>query len=47
MDLTAENVALVFGVLFGISEALSLVPWIRSNGVFQIIYNALKRLAGK
>lgn len=45
--LTPENLAIIFGVLFGISEALSGIPAIKANGVFQSIYNVVKSLAGK
>lgn len=38
---------LVFGVAFGISEALSLIPQLKANGVFQLIFGILKTLAGK
>lgn len=37
-----EHSALIFGVLFGISEALSFIPAIAANGVFQSIFNFLK-----
>jgi len=36
--------AIVFGILFAISEGLSMVPAIRANGVFQFIWNILKAL---
>ena len=39
--LIGPNGALYFGVLFAISEALSLIPAIKANGVFQAIYNGL------
>jgi TctA family transporter len=38
------NWALILGVLFGISEALSLIPGVQANGVFQLIVNILKAL---
>ena len=41
------TLALVFGVCFGISEALSLIPAVQSNGVFQLVFGVLKKLAGK
>ena len=46
MSFTAEDLAIVFGVLFGIGEALSLIPRVKSNGIFQLIFNSLKKLAG-
>ena len=42
-----ENWGMIVGVLFGLSETLALVPFIKSNSVFQLIYNTLKGLAGK
>lgn len=41
------NFAMLFAVLFGISEALAVIPSIKSSGVFQLIYNVLKSLAPK
>ncbi len=43
----ANNIAIVFAVLFAASEALSLIPAIRANSIFQMIWNLLKVLAGK
>lgn len=34
----------VFVALFSISEALSFIPSIKANGVFQAIYNILKKI---
>ena len=45
--LTAENVAIGFGVLFGISEALAMIPALKSNSVFQMIAGIIKALAKK
>jgi hypothetical protein len=42
-----EKIALVSSVLLGISEALSLIPSIKSNGVVQLVINLLKSIAGK
>lgn len=35
---------IILGILWGISELLSLIPGIKANGVFQLIYNMLKFL---
>jgi hypothetical protein len=43
----SQTVAIVVGALFAVSEALSLIPAVKSNGVFQFIFNLLKILAGK
>lgn len=42
-----QNVLLVLAVLGGISEALSLIPAVKANGVFQLVANILKVLLGK
>lgn len=33
--------------LFGISEALSMIPSIKANGMFQLLFWIIKRVAGK
>lgn len=35
------------GALWAISEALSLIPVVKSNGIFQLIVNVLKSILGK
>ena len=45
--MSQATLTIIFGVLFGISEALSLIPQVKSNGVFQLIFNVLSTLAGK
>jgi len=42
LDLTT-----IFAVLFGLSEVIALIPGVKSNSVFQLIFNTLKSLAGK
>ena len=42
-----DNWGMIVGVLFALSEALSVIPFFKSNGVFQLIYNTLKGLVGK
>jgi hypothetical protein len=42
-----DTFTIIVLVLFGISEALSLIPQVQANGVFQLIFNVLKKLAGK
>lgn len=37
----------VFGALFAISELVALIPSVKSNSVFQLVVDALKKLAGK
>jgi hypothetical protein len=45
MDTT--TLLIIVSAALAISEALSLIPAIKSNGIFQLIYNLLKALAGK
>lgn len=47
LHLSPEMGVAIFGALFAVSEALALVPFLKSNSVFQFIYNTLKKLAGK
>lgn len=42
-----SNWGMVATVLFGISEALALIPGIQSNSVFQLIFNFLKSIVGQ
>lgn len=39
--------AAVFAVLWSISEALSFIPAVKANGIFQAVVNILKMLAGR
>lgn len=43
----AQTLAIIFGVLFGISEALGGIPAVKANSVYQLIVNVLAALAGK
>lgn len=36
-----DNKAVIFGALFAVSEVLALIPGIKSNSIFQVIYNFL------
>lgn len=45
--LKSDTGTMLIVALFGVSEALASIPQIQSNSVFQVIYNALKKLAGK
>lgn len=47
MPLSTENLVMLFGVLFGISESLALIPSVKANSIFQVIATVLKALAGK
>lgn len=35
---------LILSVLFGFSETLSLIPAIKANGVFQLLFGILSKL---
>ena len=43
----SQNVILAIAVLGGISEALSLIPGVKANGVFQLLANIIKAISGK
>lgn len=47
MKLDSATIAIIFGVLFGISEALGGIPSVKANSVYQLIVNILATLAGK
>lgn len=42
-----QNLAVVLGVLLSISEALSLIPSIKANGIFQLVFRIIRGLSGK
>lgn len=42
-----EKMLMVIAVLGGISEALSLIPGVEANGVFQLVRNMLRSLKDK
>jgi len=42
-----STILIIVSAALAISEVLSLIPAIKSNGIFQLIYNMLKALAGK
>ncbi|MFA5158719.1 MAG: hypothetical protein WC451_06075 [Patescibacteria group bacterium] len=43
----ATTVAVIFGALYAVSEALSLIPAIKANGTIQLFFNLIKIIAGK
>jgi len=43
----SDKILLIIAVLGGVSEALSLIPSIKANGVFQLIWDILKVLKPK
>ena len=40
-------IMVIIGCLFAISEALSVIPAVKANGIFQAIFNILKALVAK
>lgn len=43
----SSTLAIIFGVLFGISEALAQIPAIKANSIFGLVLSVLQKLAGK
>lgn len=43
MDLILSHKSEILGLLLAISEVLSLIPSVKSNGVFQLIVNTIKK----
>jgi len=39
--------SIIVAALLAVSEALSFIPAIKANGVFQMVMNALKLIGGK
>ncbi|MBA7570138.1 hypothetical protein ES708_11885 [subsurface metagenome] len=42
-----KTIAVILAALLAVSEAIALIPAIRANSIFQMIWNLLKVLAGK
>jgi hypothetical protein len=45
MDITIFNV--IIAALLAVSEALSFIPNVQSNGIFQMLWNLFKILGGE
>ena len=42
-----DSILFIVGyALFIVSEALSLIPSVKANGVFQLVFNVIQRLYG-
>ncbi len=41
------TISIIVGALLAVSEALSLIPSVRSNGIFQVLWRILKAVAGE
>ena len=40
------TLSIIIGALLAISEALALIPAVNANGIFQMLWNVLKIMAG-
>ena len=47
IELGDPTVTAVVFAAWAVNEALSLIPSVKSNGVFQLAYNLLRKLVGK
>lgn len=43
MELIIANKLVIISFLFAASELLAVIPGIKSNSIFQLIYNTLKK----
>jgi len=43
LDLVVSNKALILGVLLALSEALSFIPSVKANGIFQLVFGWLSK----
>lgn len=41
------EITLIIAALLAISEVLSFIPAIKSNGIFQAVFNILKKIVGR
>jgi len=41
-----ETVEMILAVLLGLSEALALIPQVKANGIFDFVFQMLKKLVG-
>lgn len=44
--MSSATLAIIFGVLFGISEALAKIPSVEANSIFELVQSILKKLSG-
>lgn len=44
MDIS--TITIIVGALLAVSEALSLIPAVKANGIFQVLWRMLKAVAG-
>ena len=43
----AITISIIVGALLAVSEALSLIPAVKANGIFQVLWRILKSVAGE
>jgi hypothetical protein len=41
------TVTIILAALLAVDEALSLIPAVKANGIFQLVSNVIKKIAGK
>jgi hypothetical protein len=41
-----KMLGIILAALLAVSEALALIPSVKSNGIFQMLWNVLKMMAG-
>lgn len=47
MTLDANTIAIIATAAWAVSEALSLIPAVKANGLFQLLAGIVRKLAGK
>lgn len=47
ITLLSPHVTVIVAALFAVSEALSLIPTVKANGVFQLAFGLIRKIAGK
>ncbi len=47
IDFWTAHSLVILGVLLAVSEALALIPGLKSNSILQLVINSLKKMAGK
>jgi len=40
------TISIIIGAALAVSEALSLIPGVKANGIFQVVWRVLKIIAG-
>lgn len=47
MTWDANTIAIIATAAWAVSEALSLIPSVKSNGLFQLLATLIRKVAGK